>query len=195
MRMDVHCTYPPNYVSVLVNHLLSNKKVGNVGACCQTLPGEPTLMAKAIALVSSSYVGVGNSSFRIERGAGVRLVDTVPFGCWRRSLFDNIGFFDVDLIRNQDDEFNQRTINAGFEIHLITDLSVKYFTRKNINSHAKMFYQYGLFKPLVNQQIGRITTLRQLAPPAMLLYSILTLCFLANLINFCDASCQPIKSL
>ena len=182
VRMDVHCTYPTNYVSTLVNYLLANKTVGNVGARCQTLPAEPTLRAIAIAQVSSSIVGVGNSSFRIDEYAGVKSVDTVPFGCWRRSLFDDIGFFDTDLMRNQDDEFNQRIIKAGFKVHLITDLSVEYFARKSISSHLKMFYQYGLFKPLVNKKIGKITSLRQLAPPVMLVYIIVTLYLLV--INF-----------
>ena len=40
-------------------------------------------------------------------------VDTVPYGCWRRETFDQIGLFDEDLVRNQDDEFNLRLIRAG----------------------------------------------------------------------------------
>jgi hypothetical protein len=36
----------------------------------------------------------------------------------------------------------------------------------------KMFYQYGLFKPLVNKKTGKLTTLRQLAPVALVAFSL-----------------------
>ena len=35
---------------------------------------------------------------------------------------------------------------------------------------AKMYFQYGFYKPLVNIKIGRPATLRQLVPPFFLLY-------------------------
>jgi hypothetical protein len=36
----------------------------------------------------------------------------------------------------------------------------------------KMFYQYGLFKPLVNVKLGEAATLRQFVPPAFVLFLI-----------------------
>src|SRR5262245_17277648 len=40
-------------------------------------------------------------------------VDTVHLGCWPRDVFDRIGFFDEELVRNQDDEFNLWLSRAG----------------------------------------------------------------------------------
>lgn len=173
IRMDVHCIYPPNYISALVGHISKSKNVGNVGPSCKTSPGGKGIVPLAISLVMASSWGVGNSSFRVDDPQHVKKVDTVPFGCWRRDVFDEVGYFDVELVRNQDDEFNQRILSAGYEIHLIPRLSVTYFSRKSLLDHAKMFYQYGLFKPLVNKKAGRVTTLRQLAPPLLVLYSLL----------------------
>ena len=65
----------------------------------------------------SHPLGVGNSHFRIGV-AGDRWVDTVPFGCYRRDVFDRIGMFDEELVRNQDDELNLRLINQGGRILL-----------------------------------------------------------------------------
>ncbi|MAS82697.1 MAG: glycosyl transferase family 2 [Legionellales bacterium] len=179
MRMDVHCIYPTSYVSILSAYISSKEGVGNVGVCCETLAGDSTAMAEAISLVAASVVGVGNSAFRTAKFEGVKCVDTVPFGCWKRSLFDDIGYFDTELARNQDDEFNQRILKAGYEIHLISNIVVKYFARKNVRSHAKMFYQYGLFKPLANKKLRKLTTARQLAPPALVLYVLTALYLLA----------------
>lgn len=162
MRLDAHAEYPTNYFSELVKQL-KILNADNVGAICETLPANGSATAKAIACVLSSKFGMGNSSFRV----GVKeitLADTVPFGCWPRSVFERIGYFDIELVRNQDDEFNGRLTNAGGKIYLLPNVVVKYFARDKISKVAKMFYQYGLFKPLVNKKLGSPATLRQFAP-------------------------------
>ena len=163
MRLDAHAKYPDDYFSLLVNKL---KQTGadNVGGVCRTLPAKDTSICRAIAHAMSSPFGMGNSHFRI--GANHEMwVDTVPFGCFRRELFDKIGFFDEELVRNQDDEFNGRIIKNGGKILLLPQVVIDYFARDTISKTAKMFYQYGLFKPLVNKKLQKPTTLRQFFPP------------------------------
>lgn len=175
MRLDAHAEYPCNYFSELTKQLkLLN--ADNVGAVCVTLPTNDTATAYAIASVLSSKFGMGNSSFRVGV-KDISLVDTVPFGCWPRSVFERIGKFDLDLVRNQDDEFNGRLIKAGGKIYLLPHVEVKYFARDKISKVAKMFYQYGLFKPLVNKKLGSPATLRQFIPLALVLGLIFGLAF------------------
>ena len=167
MRLDAHAEYPTNYFSELIRQL-KLLKADNVGAVCVTLPTNDTATARAIACVLSSKFGMGNSSFRVGADK-VTLVDTVPFGCWPREVFDRIGLFAPDLIRNQDDEFNGRLIKSGGKIYLLPHVKVKYFARDKISKTAKMFYQYGLFKPLVNKKLGAPATVRQFIPLALVL--------------------------
>jgi GT2 family glycosyltransferase len=91
-------------------------------------------------------------------------VDTVSFGCFRRELFDRIGYFDEELTRNQDDEFNGRLIKNGGKIFLLPFLTIDYYARDTIKKVWNMFYQYGLFKPLVNKKLGSPATVRQFFP-------------------------------
>ena len=170
VRMDVHSVFSADYISTLVEYLLATPEVGNVGVPCETLPSDTGLLATSISLVLSTPVGVGGSSFRTESPAMPKSVDTVPFGCWRRGLFELIGYFDTDLVRNQDDEFNQRILKSGLEIHLLPGPRVIYYGRSELLAHIKMFYQYGLFKPLVNRKIGKITTVRQIAPASLVAF-------------------------
>jgi glycosyltransferase involved in cell wall biosynthesis len=162
IRMDAHCIYPTNYFSVLVDNLIE-LNADNVGGVLITKPGNNSAIAKAIAIAVSHPFGVGNSFFRIGLDK-VMAVDTVPFGCFRRDIFDKIGFFDADLIRNQDDEFNARIIKNGGKIFLIPEIVITYFARDKISKLWQMFFQYGLFKPLVNKKIGSPTSLRQFIP-------------------------------
>lgn len=170
VRIDAHCEYPTNYISYLVDSLIEHK-ADNVGVAIETCPSNSTLKAKAIAIATSSVFGVGDSMFRIGINKP-KETDTVPFGCFKSSIFERIGSFDEELIRNQDDEFNARIIKNGGKIILLPDLKIKYLARDRFTKMIKMFYQYGLFKPLVNKKIGSAATVRQFIPPLFLLANI-----------------------
>lgn len=163
IRIDAHCIYPVNYVSTLAEKL-ADLNADNVGGVWNTLPACNSIICQAIAVASSSAFGVGNSLHKTGASEIVQ-TDTVPFGCFRRDLFDRIGYFDTDLIRNQDDEFNARIIKNGGTIFLIPEVVIDYYARENLAKMSKMYYQYGLFKPLVNKKIGAPATVRQLVPP------------------------------
>src|SRR6185369_7152562 len=93
-----------------------------VGGYLDTRAGNDTLAAQAIALMSQHPFGVGNSAFRTHARAGY--VDTVPYGAYRRDIFDEVGHFNERLTRNQDLELNARIRRAGGHIYLSPKLSV-----------------------------------------------------------------------
>ena len=166
MIMSAHVTYKKDYMSKCVKYL-ERYKADNVGGILITLPGANTLIAQSIALSLSCPFGVGNSYFRIG-SKEPRYVDTVPFGCYRKEIFDKIGLFDEDLIRNQDDEFNLRLIKNGGKILLVPEIVSHYYARENLVKLWKMYFQYGYFKPLVAKKVGGILTWRQLIPTLFL---------------------------
>ena len=167
IRIDGHCTYPADYVSVLVKQLY-DLEADNVGGVWNTLPARDTGVCQAVAIVSSHPFGVGGSQHKI--GADhVMETDTVPFGCYRREVFNKIGLFNEELTRNQDDEFNGRLQKAGGKIFLIPSVVIDYTARDSFAKMRKMYYQYGLFKPLVNKKLGAPATLRQFVPVLFLL--------------------------
>lgn len=165
-RMDAHVIYPPEYLPRLVA-ALEESGADNVGGCVITLPADGTATAQAIAIALGHPFGVGNSHFRIG-SPKARFVDTVPFGCFRRELFTKLGMFDEELVRNQDDEFNYRIVSRGGKIRLQPDVVCYYYARGSLAQLARMFYQYGVFKPLVARKVGKIMTLRQLVPAGFL---------------------------
>lgn len=166
MRMDAHVDYPADYIRSLVR-LLQERGADNVGGVCLTQPGGATAMARAITVGMSHPLGVGNAYFRIG-SAGERWVDTVPFGCYRKEVFDRIGLFDEELVRNQDDEFNLRLIRSGGRILLAPQVVCRYYARDSLGKLWRMYCQYGYFKPLVVRKVKGIMTFRQLAPPLLL---------------------------
>ena len=162
MRLDGHCTYPTNYISELVRYLYQ-LNADNVGGVWNTQPAKDTPMCQTIALASSHPFGVGGSMHKIGASKIIE-TDTVPFGCYRREVFDKTGPFDTDLVRNQDDEFNGRLLNLGGKIYLIPQVIINYTARDTLCKTRRMYYQYGLYKPLVNKKLGAPATVRQFFP-------------------------------
>jgi len=115
LRMDAHTEYPPDYIQNCIAEL-ERTGAANVGGRCITLPGEKTLTAKSIALLTQTRAGVGNAAYRLGRGDAY--VDTVPFGAFRREVLAEVGLYQEDLVRNQDYELNARIRSHGYKIFL-----------------------------------------------------------------------------
>lgn len=166
VRADAHASYPPHYVRRLVEALEATG-AGNVGGMKRFVPGAPGPLAEAIALALGHPFGSGGARYRRATDTIVA-VDTVPFGCFPRRVFERVGLFDPELVRNQDDEFNARLIRAGERVLLVPGVEVEFFARSSLRTLWRMHYQYGLFKPLVVRKLGAVPTTRQLVPAAFL---------------------------
>ncbi len=160
-----HSVYPPGYVSALVRRWVESG-ADVVGGVVETIPADGSARARGIAAALAHPLGVGNAHFR----TGVRearWVDTVPFGCYGRAVFERVGLFDEELARNQDDELNARVLRAGGRLLLVPEVRVRYAARPTLAKLWRMYFQYGVYKPLVARKLGAIVTVRQLAPPAL----------------------------
>ena len=167
VRLDAHCEYPKNYLAYLVENLFE-MNADNVGVAMIAHPRNNSLKARTIAKAISSPFGIGDSYHRTGLSKAVE-IDSVPFGCYKREVFEKYGLFDEELIRNQDDEFNSRIVSRGGKIWLLPDIEIKYFARDSFDKIFRMFYYYGFFKPLVNKKVGKPATLRQFVPPIFVL--------------------------
>lgn len=141
MRLDAHASYQPDYFSVLVNGL-KRLNADNVGTVCKTDVLNKTPKTLAIREVLGNKFGVGNSTFR----TGIdheQEVETVPFGCWRKEVFEKYGKYDVRLVRNQDIELNKRIIRGGGKIYILPNTYCTYLARETWHTLAKNNYGNG----------------------------------------------------
>ncbi len=170
LRMDAHSAFPDFYISRLISWL-EKLDADNVGGVIRTKPGSATLKARAIAHALSHPFGVGNSYFR----TGVdepREVDTVPFGCYKKSVFDKTGMYNTRLVRNQDIELNKRLKNQGGKIVLVPDVFCDYFSRENFSQLAENNFQNGRWVILATYITGTFSSLslRHFIPLFFMLY-------------------------
>ena len=129
MRLDAHSYYPNNYLCDLYNTAIETN-ADNCGGQLITKPGGGSYVAALVQALTTHPFGVGDSGFRTGVKEGE--VDTVPFGFFKREIFEKIGFFDERLVRAQDYEFNKRIINNGGKIWLNSNIVAHYYNQKSI---------------------------------------------------------------
>ena len=161
IRVDGHCVIAPDYVRKCVEHLQKDG-VDAVGGSMQTI-GEDYI-SELTAIAMSSKFGVGDSSFRTEKGL-TKLVDTVPFPAYTRQIIELAGPYDEELVRNQDDEYNYRIRKLGGRILLAGDVRSQYYGRGSLWKLAKQYFQYGFYKVRVLQKHPLQMRYRQFVPP------------------------------
>jgi len=157
IRIDAHASYPSDYFSILVKNLLK-LNADNVGAVCKTEVLNKNKKTLAIKNVLSHPLGVGNSYFRTGISKTME-VDTVPFGCWKKEIFEKYGTFNTKLTRNQDIEFNKRIKKGGGKIFLIPDTYSVYYARENWKDLFNNNYQNGKWNILTVYYTSQFSSL------------------------------------
>lgn len=167
VRLDAHAEYPADYIRLSVETLLE-RDCENAGGIFDTRGRG--FMGEAIAAMLKTPFGVGNASYRLTDQEGY--VDTVPFGCFRRELFERIGGFDERLTRNQDNELNFRIRKTGGKIWLNPKIRVLYYCRDTIRGIMRMGYMNGKWNVITMALVPGSMGVRHFVPLAFVLCTI-----------------------
>lgn len=159
-RVDGHTRVATDYVRLGVE-TLRRTGADNVGGRMDAVGGG--WFGDAVADATASRFGVG-AYFHF--GTEEREVDTVYLGMWPRRVFEDVGLFDEELVRNQDDEFNYRLRKLGGRIVLNPAMRSWYQNRRDVAHLLSQYYQYGQWKVRVLQKHPRQMSWRHFVPPA-----------------------------
>lgn len=167
IRLDAHTEYADDYFEKVL------QTFERTGA---DIVGGPmrargiTALQQAVAYCTSTGFGIGDSSFHDEAAEGE--AESVYLGAWKRVVFEKAGYFDEDMLRNQDDEFHYRARSIGLTIYLDPAIRSWYQPRGTWKALFRQYFQYGLFKPLVLKKVSSGLRLRHLIPAGFVLYLI-----------------------
>ena len=167
VRLDAHAEYPRDYVRLSVETLLT-KDCDNAGGVFVTRGRG--FMGEAIAEMLKTPLGVGNATYRLTEQDGY--VDTVPFGCFRRELFERIGGFDERMTRNQDNELNFRIRKNGGKIYLNHNIRVLYYCRDTMRGIMRMGYMNGKWNVITMTLVPGSMGVRHFVPLAFVVSTV-----------------------
>jgi succinoglycan biosynthesis protein ExoA len=166
VRLDAHCVPAGDYVERSIAALEAGRG-DNVGGLWEIQPGSSGWLAIAIAAAAAHPLGVGDARYRYSTQPG--LVDTVPFGAFRRDLIDRIGPFDENLLSNEDYEFNARIRKCSGRVWFDPQIRSVYFARGSLQTLARQYWRYGYWKLRMLQRYPDTLRWRQALPPVFVL--------------------------
>lgn len=164
IRLDAHASFAVDYIEKCV-HYLNTTDADNVGGIAETVGlGR---VGKMNAEILSSKFGVGNSAFRTESESAY--VDTVPFGAFRREVFDKVGLFNPALPRSEDNDMNSRIRASGGKVFMSSDIRFQYFCRDTVGGLLSQGIKNGNALFLTLRQNPKAMSLRHFVPFAFVL--------------------------
>ncbi len=166
VRMDAHSLPEADYIQRSVDAIQSGI-AENVGGVWNIQAPNDSWIARSIAAAAGNPLAVGDALYRFTDKAAY--VDTVPYGAYKRSLFDEIGLFDETLLANEDYEVNTRIRQAGGRIWLDPAIRCTYFSRPTLRALARQYWGYGYWKAQMLKRYPETLRWRQALPPLFVL--------------------------
>lgn len=159
IRMDAHTRCASDYLRQCLD-VLYKSGASNVGGPARTYA--KGYVQSAIRAAFHSAFAVGCARFHDVEYEGH--VDTVTYGCWFRDLHKKVGFFDEELMCNEDDEFNFRLTQAGERIWQSPLIKSWYTPRASLTDLCRQYWKYGYWKVRVIQKHKFPASIRHVVP-------------------------------
>lgn len=123
-----HCVASHDYFGTCLSELQA-RGAGACGGRVITVPASDTLQARLAAWVAGHSFGSSRKSFRTYREG---YVDTVNYGVMRRELPIEVGGYDEQLLRNQDNDVNQKISARGHAMYCTWKTHCLYWPKATI---------------------------------------------------------------
>ncbi|WP_072416749.1 glycosyltransferase family 2 protein [Ruminococcus sp. YE78] len=168
VRIDAHAEAANDFLEKNVETILSVPDAICVGGKLTTksLNSEDDIISKVL----SSSFGVGNSSFRVSNSASY--ADTAVYGLYKKEIFDKVGYFNEEYVRNQDIELHSRIRAVGGKFYFNPKIKSVYYSRNSTKKMVKQAFGNGKWNMVLLKNQNSALRLRHLIPFAFVIYLI-----------------------
>ncbi len=158
--LGAHTKYANDYLQVCYDELLAHNAVGCTGRVI-TKAAFDHFEAKLSEWVMLSSFGVSTSSFRSMKEG---YVHSANFPVMNKQALLDLGGYDTKLERNQDNDMNQRLLNAGHKLYCTWKTKCLYRPPANLNGLFKYAYKGGFWNAKSFMVHARSMRLHHLIP-------------------------------
>lgn len=165
VRMDAHAEYARDYVSQCLA-CLKQTDADNVGG--PTFAAGKTETQKVIAAAYHSPFALGGGTHYIDGYEGY--ADTVSWGAFKRQTLIDIGLYDENLPRSEDEDLNFRIASSGGKIYISPKIKSKYYPRDRYWNLFKQYFEYGVWKIAVIKKHRTMLRLTHMVPMLFVMF-------------------------
>lgn len=171
--VGAHATYDKDFIKNSIESIKENN-VDCVGGKVKF--DAKTDIGQYYALARGTLFGGGVSSYRYSNKK--QLVDTASFGCYRTAILKEVGGYNEELVKNQDNDINKRIKAIGGKILFDPIIKFTYFTRDNYKAIKTQMYNYGYWEAKVIKQDKKQFSIFTLVPSIFVIYNVIALILL-----------------
>lgn len=179
IRVDGHWHVPSDFLSQIVG-LFKEHTVDCLGGLIVREVNTET--GRAIELARASLLG-GGLAMRNDASLEEQVLqDSHVAFIWRRTVFDKVGGFDPRFVRNQDNEFNFRTLRAGLRTLFSPKVVFYYHPPEIFRKLFRQLFGYASYTPMIAIKHHQLVDARLAIPAAgLFLWLLLLVSAVANL--------------
>lgn len=167
LTVGAHWYVPPDYLQQITK-LFAEHAIDCLGG--RIVRVVETDIGRAIELARATVLG-GGLSPRNDPAQPEQIVNAPNIAyIWRRSVFDQVGLFDERFVRNQDNEFNLRTLEAGLTTMYSPRVVFYYYAPDNFHKLFRQMFGYASYMPMMIIKHRRLLTPAMAVPAASLLF-------------------------
>lgn len=170
IRLDAHSLLPEDFLEKNVRcidegHDVCGGKTGN-------FVRRKTPWTETVSMAEDSIFGGSVAAFRRKETAGP--VETLAFGCYKRSVLDDAGPFNELLVRTEDNDMNYRIRRAGYALYYTPEIESVRETRPTFRGLLQQKYKNGYWVGMTLGVDPRCFSLYHFVPLAFVLGILVT---------------------
>ncbi len=139
LRVDAHTTFDSNFISNNVTELTKGENI--VGGKCESITLHNTKKEKLLLIAEESIFGAGIADFRRKQER--EYVSTLAFAMYRKKVFDDVGEYNENLARTEDNEMHYRMKQKGYKFLLSPNIKSYRYARNDFKGMLKQKYGNG----------------------------------------------------
>lgn len=168
IRIDAHASIPSDFVRKNVRLHEAGEQI--TGGPRPSIIDQPTPWKETLRLAENSMFGSSIASYRRE--VGRRYVNSMFHAAYRRSIFEEVGDFNENLGRTEDNELHYRMREAGYQFCYDPEIISYQHIRNSLSGMLKQKYGNGYW-------IGRTV---KVCPGCLSIYHFVPFLFLVGIV-------------
>ena len=139
LRVDAHSTFPNNFIEENVKEIEKGENI--VGGHRISVTSDDTQWQKTLLIAEQSLFGSGIAKYR--RTNERKYVNTLAHAMYRKKVFDEVGLYNENLARTEDNEMHYRMRKAGYKFLLSPNIVSYHHARNTLKGMIKQKYSNG----------------------------------------------------
>ena len=139
LRVDAHSSLPEDFIEKNVKYINEGEKI--VGGHRISIIDDDNNWQRVLLTAEKSLFGSGIAAYR--RSESKKYVKTLAHAAYAKEVFDNVGMYNENLFRTEDNEMHYRMSEKGYKFYFNPEIVSYHHARNEFKKMCKQKYLNG----------------------------------------------------